>query len=429
MQKYNILVFPCGTETANEIINSLKNHKYFKIMLASSEEGTYCDFRNTHIHKLPYINEERFLYELNNLISRHRINFIIPAHDDVAYGLSKLESERKLQAQVIGQSYKVNKIVRFKDKTYEFFKDKLPIPKLFNEEDITFPIFVKPKVGQGSQNTYLIKDKTMFECFKHEHNIDEFVIMEYLPGKEFTIDCFSDNGELLYFGARIRERTFKGISIKSKFIDDPKLNRLFEKLATTISKTLKMHGIWFFQTKEDGKGNLKLLEIGARVSGTMMLNRVRGVNFVELAIYQKLGHKVNVIFNNVSVSLAKSLVPVYKLDIDYDNLYIDFDDTLCLEGKYINPDLIKLIFQAKNKKKKVFLLTKNKNLNLVRFLNTFGIFAIFDDIIHINEDDNKVKYIKPNSILIDDSFSERRQAIESGIYAFGIDNFYALMEV
>ena len=106
--------------------------------------------------------------------------------------------------------------------------------------------------------------------------------------------------------------------------------------------------------KYNSNGELKLLEIGVRVSGTMMLNRVRGVNFVELALYQKLGFDIEVVFNNIEVSLARALIPKYKCNVEYENLYIDFDDTLFLEEKYINTNLIKLIFQAKNKNKKVY---------------------------------------------------------------------------
>lgn len=70
-----------------------------------------------------------------------------------------------------------------------------------------------------------------------------------------------------------------------------------------------MHGLWFYQLKCDVNGQLKLFEIGSRVSGTMMLNRIRGINFVELALYQKLDFNVKVIVNDIEISLARSLIP------------------------------------------------------------------------------------------------------------------------
>lgn len=426
MKIYNILVFPCGTEIANEIINALKSNKYFKTKLASSKEMSYCNFRNREVHVLPYVTDDRFVGSLKEIINQENIDFIIPAHDDVAFVLSQIE--KGLSAEVIGQSHMINEIVRFKDKTYDYFKDILPIADVYDkEEDIVFPIFVKPKKGQGSQDSFLIKNTQEFEYFKKsQYASDEFVWMEYLDGDEFTIDCFSDKGELLYAGGRAREKMTRGISVQSTLVNDEALTAQFQKFGDIISQKFEMSGLWFYQMKLDINGKLKLLEIGPRVSGTMMLNRARGVNFIELSLYQKLGFDVEIIFNDVEISLGRALVPKYKTNIQYNNLYIDFDDTLFLEEKYINTDLMKLIFQAKNEKKNVYLITKNKKNNLTKALHTFGITHLFDDILHINDSDKKVNYMKESSILIDDSFFERKEAINAGIYAFGLDNLKIL---
>lgn len=239
---------------------------------------------------------------------------------------------------------------------------------------------------------------------------------------------FSDNGNVLYAGARTREKTTRGISVQSTFITDTSFNTQFKKYADIISQNLNMHGVWFYQMKFDKNQELKLLEIGPRVSGTMMLNRARGVNFIELALYQKLGFDVEVVFNDIEISLARALVPIYKHNINYDNLYIDFDDTLLLEEKFINPELMRLIFQVKNEEKKVYLITKNKKFNLAKILHKFGITNIFDEIIHIHENKKKIDYMKMNSILVDDSFVERKEAKLAGHYVFGLDNFNILME-
>ncbi len=428
MNQYNILVFPCGTEIANEVINSLVNHKYFKLIFASSEGTSYCNFRGKEISILPYVTDEFFLSELNNLIVSKQVNFIIPAHDDVAFVLSQIEDE--IEAKVIGQSKDVNDIVRFKDITYKHFKNILPLGRVFDSEpqNNDFPIFVKPKRGQGSFNSLKINTLDEYNSFFNQNKLDDFVIMENFSGQEFTIDCFSHNGNVFYAGARTRDKTTRGISIQSTFISDISLNEQFKKYADIISQNLNMHGVWFYQMKFDKNNELKLLEIGPRVSGTMMLNRARGVNFIELALYQKLGFDVEVVFNDIELSLARALVPIYKHNMQFDNLYIDFDDTLLLEEKYINAELMKLIFKVKNKNKQVYLITKNKKFNLAKTLHKFGITNIFDEIIHLHENDKKVDYMTGKSILIDDSFAERRDAIDAGLYAIGLDNINILIQ-
>lgn len=429
MKAYNVLIFPCGTEIANEIINSLQNHKYFKLNFASSAGTSYCNFRANRIDILPYVTEEAFISELNLLIKTRLIDFIIPAHDDVAYALSFLEG--KINAQVIGQSQYVNEIVRFKDVTYEYFKNQLPIANIFQNSIISnhsYPLFTKPKRGQGSQNSITLNNRQEFDHFFSMNKFEDFVLMECLQGEEYTIDCFSHHGQLLYFGARTREKTTRGISVQSTFITDPLLNEDFQRFAEIINRDLKLQGIWFYQMKQDSNGQLKLLEIGPRVSGTMMLNRARGVNFVELALYQKLGFDVEIIFNDIEISLARALVPIYRHQIEYKNLYIDFDDTLLLDEKFINTDLMKLVFQAKNEGKKVYLITKNKKNNLAPILHKFGVTNVFDGIIHLKEDDKKIQFMQKQSILVDDSFQERKLAHLNGSIVFGLDNFYILFK-
>lgn len=428
MKKYNVLVFPCSTEIANEIINSLQYHKYFRLHFASSVPVSYCNYREKEINILPYITESSFESRLNELVERKKINFIIPAHDDVSYILSLIED--KINAKIIGQSRKVNEIVRFKDKTYKYFENILPIPKVFagKPKKEEFPVFTKPLKGQGSFNSQKLNSLKEHEAFFELNKREEFIVMEFLPGEEFTIDCFSDKGKVLYFGARTREKTTRGISIQSTFVSDDELNRKFENYANIISESLQLHGIFFFQMKFDSNRQLKLLEIGPRVAGTMMLNRVRGVNFVELALYQALGYDIEIAFNQIEVSLARALVPIYKHNISYENIYIDFDDTLFLDEKFINPDIIRLIFQEKNKGKKIYLITKNKKLSLANILHKFGIAYIFDEIIHINEDKMKANFMKPSSILIDDSFSERKEAIKMGNFAFDCNSIALLFD-
>jgi len=46
--KKKVLVFPCGTEIANEIIASLEKNKIFEVVLASSESQSYCSIDCTH---------------------------------------------------------------------------------------------------------------------------------------------------------------------------------------------------------------------------------------------------------------------------------------------------------------------------------------------------------------------------------------------
>lgn len=433
MKEVKILVIPCDTGIADEIIDSLKYHKYFVVIKAKHK------IEKTDINKcfiLPFEHEDNFYEELNKLIKKEKITFIIPANDNLAYELSK--NTAKIEATLLSPNYQVHEIVRFKHKTYEFFKDIIPVPqvyeyKLIKDKKHLFPVFIKPTKGQGSQDSSIINDLSELEIFLSNKNPDEYIITEYLPFEEYTVDCFSHHGKLLYFSVRERIKTFRGTAIITTLVKDREIIEQIKPFAEKISSILKMHGIFFFQMKKDINKNLKLLEIGARVPGSLALNRALGVNLVELLIYQGLGlidESSKIYINNIQseITLFRSLDRKFEINLDYENVYIDFDDSLSINEKKINTGVIKFIFYAKNNNKKIYLITKHNKGYLDSFLKKFGISDVFDDIIIISDNQKKADFMKPKSMLIDDSFGERKEAIEKGLLAYSPDIVESLIK-
>lgn len=194
----NVLVFPCGTEIGLEINKSLKNSKFFKIFGASSEKinhGVYV-FDN-YIGELPYVTDDNFMDNLNELIIKYKIDYIYPAHDTVLLELSRIRD--KIKCVVVASEYMTCKICRNKMDTYKIFKDKIEVPKIHNLRDKIdiYPVFLKPNIGQGSQDTYLVHNKNELNFYVNRNS--KLMILEYLPGEEYTVDCFTDRkGELKY---------------------------------------------------------------------------------------------------------------------------------------------------------------------------------------------------------------------------------------
>ena len=420
MRRYRVLVFPFGTEIANEVVQALADNKTFELVLASSDRDVIDAFSEIRVHALPFVSDPGFETACSALVEGERIDFLVPAHDDVALLFSRMTLPDG--CRVLGQSAEVNDIVRFKDRTYAALAGKVPAPRVFHPgDDLRFPVFAKPSRGQGSKGTRRLDDAAAYVAFFREHPVSEYVVAEYLPGAEFTIDCFSTEGDLRFSGPRTREQTVNGISVRSRPVPPGGHKEALDAMATSISTALCMHGLWFFQAKMAASGEPKLLEVGARVSGTMMVNRVRGVNFVELALYQALGYPVTVRAQDFPVCVTRSLQPRFHHDIAFNDLYVDFDDTLLLDGARINTAVIALVFAAKNDGHRVCLITRNRNNKLASTLNRFGISSVFDAIHHLADGESKGAYLKPGDLLVDDSFAERWQALDAGAHAIGLD--------
>ncbi len=421
--KKRVLVFPCGSEIGLEINRALANDIHFELFGASSlpDHGKFV-YKN-YIEGIPYVEDNNFISTINNICEEYSIDFIIPAHDSVVLKLA--QNAEKLKAKVITSPLETCEIARSKKRTYEILKDTILCPKTYNidDENIEYPIFIKPDVGQGSQGAKKINNKKELDI--EYNNNKNIVISELLTGKEYTIDCFTDRyGQLLFAGGRQRTRIKSGISVNSYPVDNPEFIAIAEK----INSVIKFRGMWFFQLKENKDGKLALLEIAPRIAGTMGMYRGLGINFAQLALYDAMDFKVDVIKNNFNIEIDRALFAKYKHNIEYNTVYIDFDDTIIFNDK-VNTDAIKFLYQAKNENKKIILITKHANDVKQTLAKLHICDSLFDEIIHLKKEDEKSVFIKDkNSLFIDDSYSERKKVFENlNIPVFGIDALEVLI--
>lgn len=409
IMKRNVLVFPGGTEIGLEIWNSLKDCKEINLFSAGSDVSNHAPYVFKNHSIIPDVNSNDWLEALNSILINNNIDYIFPAHDDVIIALA--QNIEKIYAEVISSPLETCLITRSKSRTYELFKNIIPVPKIFKDasEIRKFPVFIKPDKGQGSQDANLVNDSESLKCFLKDSK--DFIIMEYLEGKEYTIDCFNHREKgLLFCGGRERIRTRNGISMNSRPVSSH-INSIFQDYAQKIIEEIRIYGTWFFQMKRDSKGNFKLLEIAPRISGTMATNRVLGINFPLLSIYEKEGLYLDIMLNKNDIEIDRALINRYKHNYDYKRIYVDLDDTLIINNK-LNTQLIKFLYQSVNEGCEIILISKTVN-DVHKFLRKWKVECLFDDVILLNKQDSKAAYINPeNAIFIDDSFSERKSVYD-----------------
>ena len=407
--KKRVAVFPAGSEIGLEINSALKYSTHFDVYGFSSVPCHASYVFSNYIEGVPFYKDNQFITELNKLIDENKIDFIYPAYDDVQLYLTEMQEQ--LHAKVVTSELDTVKICRSKEATYEFFQDCWFVPKHYSAVDKieTFPVFVKPDVGQGAQGAKMIRSQRELD-FALEEN-PNVVICEYLPGDEYTMDCLTDGeGELRVCRMRDRRRIRNGISVSSQQLLVPDKIRL---IAEEINRRMNFCGAWFFQMKKNVKGEFRMLEIAPRIAGTMGMSRNTGVNYPLLTLFCQMGMPVDIIENDYGIEVDRALVSRYHTDIEYDTVYVDLDDTLIVNGK-VNTTLIQYLYQTVNEEKKRVLLTKHikvvsETLEARRIAE-----SLFDEIICIRPEDEKSNYIKAEkAIFIDDSFSERKRVSET----------------
>ncbi|MES2204568.1 MAG: ATP-grasp domain-containing protein [Pseudomonadota bacterium] len=407
--KWNVLVFPGGTEIGLEIYKSLAYCKEITLFSVSSAQENHAEFVFLNHHIIPNVFESSCITELLRILREWKIDVIYPAN---AYIIDFLVKHREIiPVKIILPSNEVVQLTRSKRACYDYLRGDILVPTIYvsTVEIISYPVFVKPNSGYGAQGAKKINSEAGLQDYLGEHSEDETLICEYLAGEEYTVDCFSSKKGLLFSRARKRERIRMGTSMRATPAST-EIQKDVKEIAEKIVKKLSIEGAWFFQVKRDKPGGqLKLLEIEVRIAGTMAMNRARGVNFPLLSIYNAFGFSVEIMTNDFDVILDRSLANRYKIDLSYENVYVDLDDTLLIKGK-VNQDLMKFLYQCFNKKIKLILITKSLSNNLFETLRQYRISELFDEVIHLKEEDKKENYInKKQAIFIDDSYSQRAQ--------------------
>jgi carbamoyl-phosphate synthase large subunit len=408
---------PGGTEIGLEVRRSLANLKEIRLAGVGSAADRHGPFAYRRWAEVPSVNSDGWVPALNDVIARFEVDFLMPGHDDVLLALA--EHRDVLDATVITSPLETCRLTRSKRATYQRLAGAVPVPAVFaSPGDVDrFPVFVKPDRSQGSQGALLINDA---EHLARAVAGGSDLIMEFLPGEELTVDCFSDRERgVLFTRARPRLRTRAGISMSSRTSgEDPTVR----EYAEAIAGRLALHGAWFFQLRADTEGQLRLLEVAPRLAGTSAVHRVTGVNFALLSIYEALRAPLRIETNPVGVELDRALVNRYRHDLRYGTVYVDLDDTLIVRDA-VHAGLVAFLYQCLNDGHPLVLLTRHRG-DLDQTLGRFRLAGLWDRIVRVPDGQAKADFIaEPDAILIDDSFGERLAVHER----LGIATFDASM--
>lgn len=395
----NVLVYPGGTEIGLEIARSLKPCKEVRLVSAGLGESPADFFFSVH-YEVQTVSNCEWRDQIKAVIEAEQISHILPAHDDVIIPL--LENEKHFSAKIVTSKLDTCRIARSKRKTVAYLSGVVPVPKCFDcaESVVNFPVFLKPDSGCGSRGALIARNPDQLKlAIKNDPSL---VIQEYLPGEEYTIDCFSDREKgVLYARGRSRSKITNGIASRSFFACDP----VFENYAKKIHEVLPFQGAWFFQLKKSANGDLALMEVAPRIAGTSGLSRVSGVNLPLLSLYESDCVKVTIPDIIKEILVERTLTPVYSHKLDFDALYLDYDDTVIVNGA-VNSEVIKVAYQCINLNKPVYLVTRHKG-DIMASLRRYRLYTIFDKVVQIETNESKRNAIEHASVVfVDDSFHE-----------------------
>ena len=420
----NVLVFPAGTEIAFEIYDALYRSKFVKLFGATSVPCHAEFVFENCAEDVPYPNHPDFPDKINEVVDRWKIDYIYPAHDSALLALTRLQD--RLHAQVITSAPETVEICRDKNRTYAFLAGADYLPAFYADADAVpeYPVFIKPAVGQGAQGARRIDSRAQLE--EALAGGTDYAICEYLPGEESSVDCFTDrHGRLLLASPRSRERIRAGIAVRSRNLpEDPSITAIAEDL----NRRFSFRGAWFFQIKKSRSGAWRLMEAAPRVAGTMGLTRNRGANLPLMTLFDRWNYVLDLLLNEQQLLLDRAFISRFHSDLQYQKVYVDYDDTVIINGK-VNGELMRFLYQARDAGKELILLSRHSR-ELGEDLKRFAISEdLFTRVIRLKDGEEKTDHIEGDAIFIDDSFAERRRVKEAcGIPVFDVDMVESLLD-
>lgn len=166
-------------------------------------------------------------------------------------------------------------------------------------------VVVKPPVSRGMIGLRIVDDsldrKKAFFTEKPEHSIyvkrqelnflgEKFpplIAMEYLPGKEYSVDVLSKKNKAVVVVPRTRDLMRTGITFTGTTEKNDEIIRYSKKLTEKMGLEYA-HG---YQFKLDDEGKPRLIECNPRIQGTMVLSTFAGANIIYGAVQLALGEK------------------------------------------------------------------------------------------------------------------------------------------
>ena len=418
----NVLVWPATSEIGREVIRSLQAQRDVHLILASNTPVSN-DGRRFERIQLPDVEADPSdAWNTFQLACEHyRIDVVYPCHDVVhAFLANRYRSDEAYAWRMVGPDASTVQQLRSKSWTAQLLSKDVTVPTAgYNGHGMnSYPRFIKPDVGQGSRGVYQRIDSVeALHAFRQNVPLTaKHLTLEYLPGKEFTIDCFSSGGRLLWSMVRERVETRAGISTLTRrvgisTIQDMVLCGLMREWAERIHHRMRMRGAWFFQVKLRESGVPVLLEVAPRIGGGSGLALANNVNLPMLSVLDALDTpRLTVLDSFFCTQMVRPLGNVYQTAF-WDTLVMDIDDTLVVHG-HVNTQLMRLVHQALNDDKIVRFITRDGTQLLSACPDSA--FMLKSRIIIVDREPlAKVEAIRQlgerPAVFVDDSFTERER--------------------
>lgn len=322
MKEITVLSTACGAMFMPGFFNCLKNNGERKIRIVGVDivDNPFMGDLIDKYYKVPRYTDPSYIKTLIEICKQEKIDIFFPHISmELPIVLENIDCFNKIGVNVAITDNQTLNVANNKHKLYEHMSlIGLPVPEYYrisNSEDflqyakrLGFPdrnVVVKLTESSGSRGVRIVKHNLSRRdafLFQKPNSLDisleemlltlnecvplpDTIVMEYLPGCEYTVDLLADHGKTLYIAGRRNLESSASIAMASVTEKKDDAYDICQKIVSTLC----LDGNIGFDFMLDENDKPVLTDLNPRVTATVVLFKFAGLNLPYLRVKQLLG--------------------------------------------------------------------------------------------------------------------------------------------
>lgn len=266
----NLLITGAGAPGVWGTCESLKKHRLIGTDIRADVVGK---FFMDKVYQVPRPGKE-FVKAIREICKKEKIDAIVPQVTAELKWLGQIpialvNSPEKID--ILNNKYKLMEAAKEFGCTANFF--------------LANGFVAKPPIGHGQEK---VKGTRGIENIII--NREKAIIMDYLPGLEYSVDVLAWQGKMIACVTRSRDKIRDGITFEGTAVEHKEIIEYCRQIVEKLNLSYMVG----FQFIEDKFGKAKLIESNPRVQGTMYHSTLAGANIIEGAVELYLTGKTKV---------------------------------------------------------------------------------------------------------------------------------------
>lgn len=322
MKDITVLMSASGSPSMPGIIDCLKKNgeRNIRVIGIDMSDEPSAKYLVDKFYKVPAATNEEYVDIVLDICKKESVDIYFP---NISVEVTVV-SKRKDDFQRIGTIISASEIdsveiANNKLSLYKFLQNKgINVPRFYGVHSIEdfqkgckylgypeVPVCLKIVDGSGSRGVRIIDSKrNRYDIFVNEkpnsffiayedmisilkeakEELHEMLLVEYLPGNEYTVDLLANHGEVKYIAGR--ENIVSLMSIAQESI--VKKDEDAYKMASDVVSALELDGNIGFDFMRDKNDNAILMDLNPRITATVSVIAAAGLNLPYLRIKQLL---------------------------------------------------------------------------------------------------------------------------------------------